>query len=138
MSEVRRAYLAVALGGALGAAARAAAVELWPQRPGLFPWSIFAVNTLGSAVLALVLVWGERSLAGHPRWHHLWRPFMATGVLGGFTTTSAFAVLSVELLRSGQTATALAFVLGSIAAAGLAHTMTHSLALRLFPRSEAT
>ena len=137
MQEVRCAYLAVALGGGLGAMARAAVVELWPQGSGEFPWSVFAVNTAGAAMLALVLVWGERSLAGHPRWHRLWRLFMATGVLGGFTTTSAFAVLSVEMARSGLPATAFSFVLGSVAAAWLAHAAAHALALRSWPRSVA-
>lgn len=137
MSDLRREYAAVAVGGALGALARAAVLEVWPERPGWFPWSIFGVNVLGAAVLALVLVWGERSLTTHRHWHHLWRPFMTTGVLGGFTTTSAFAVLSVELVSSGQPATALAFVLGSVAAAALAHSAAHALALRLLRRAEA-
>lgn len=87
---------AVGLGGALGGLGRylileASGSELGPAASGLL-----LINVTGCALLAAVLVVGERRFHRH-RLRHLWRPVMATGVLGGFTSTSAFAVISLEL-----------------------------------------
>lgn len=80
---------AVALGGGLGAAGRYGATLLWPTEPGGFPWTILAVNTVGCALLG-VLMAAVTEVASAP--HPLLRPFLGTGVLGGFTTFSAYAV----------------------------------------------
>jgi CrcB protein len=86
--------LSVAVGGAIGALMRwglASAVV-----GGGFPWATFITNISGSFALGVVLVVGEvvgpHKRYRHKPWVRLWRPFMATGVLGGFTTFSTFAL----------------------------------------------
>jgi CrcB protein len=102
-------FLAVALGGAFGAVLRWALGEAVPDGAG-FPWTTFLVNLSGSAVLA-----GLPALAAVRR-----RPRLAAGlgpgVLGGFTTLSAYAEETRALLAHGQTLTALAYLLGTLAA----------------------
>jgi CrcB protein len=86
----------VALGGAIGALARWFVEEEWTARPDGFPFAAFAINVVGSLALgALVVV----LTAVHPG-HRYARPFLAVGVLGGFTTFSTFAVESRTLLAS--------------------------------------
>lgn len=106
MSEARRLGL-VAVGGAIGALLRYA-VSLWlPSECGVsgcIPWATVVVNILGAlliGVLAGVLVRASRDYLG---------PLLITGVLGGFTTVSAFAVDTVELLESGWIGPALVYV----------------------------
>lgn len=95
--------LAVAAGGALGALARwglgVAAVSGVAADDALAAGMLatLAANITGSLALGVVLVVAER--VGHRRafvWTRLWRSFMATGVLGGFTT---FSTVELELLR---------------------------------------
>jgi CrcB protein len=112
--QTRDAYFAVAIGGASGALARLFLSELWPGTMWDIPVALVLINVLGSGLLAVVLVAGERVFApNHPQ-HHMWRPFMATGVLGGFTTTSAFAGVTAEMIRSGNSSTALIFIALSV------------------------
>lgn len=87
--------LVVAIGGAVGALLRWRAAVAIPSTH--FPWATFVTNLAGCFLLGIVLVVGEA--VGRPhhrhhrrRWARLWRPFLATGVLGGFTTFSTFAV----------------------------------------------
>ena len=113
--------IAVAIGGALGAVARWGISENFATDPS-FPWPTFVANISGSFLLGVVLVLGERF---HPRkhraWARLWRPFLATGVLGGFTTFSTFALELVQLsidaaityAVSSVVAGLLAFAIGS-------------------------
>ena len=83
----------VARGGALGACARFALTTLWID-PGQFPWPTLVVNVAGS--FGIGLLWGFG--AGAP-WFESWgRYFLVVGVLGGFTTFSAFSLESVGLL----------------------------------------
>lgn len=93
----------VALGGAAGAAARYGATLLWPTGPAAFPWTTLGVNSVGCAAIGVFL--GMPALrsgaAREPR--PLLRPFFATGVLGGFTTFSAYTVESALLLERGRT-----------------------------------
>ena len=104
--------LQVALGGALGASARYG-VNVAAMRalgPG-FPAGTFAVNVAGSFVMGalatlLALKGGTRAA-----------PFLMTGVLGGFTTFSAFSLDAVTLWDRGQGAAAAAYVAGSVALA---------------------
>ncbi|MEL6478939.1 MAG: fluoride efflux transporter CrcB, partial [Pseudomonadota bacterium] len=101
----------VAAGGALGASARFL-VGHWALRllgPG-FPWGTLLVNVLGSlamGVLAVVLM--ERAGA----WAR-WAPFAMTGVLGGFTTFSAFSLDVLSLIERGKPALAMAYIAGSV------------------------
>lgn len=90
--------LLVALGGAIGAAARflTGAGLLRLLGPQEFPLAIITVNVLGSFVMGLFVV-----LAAHKGLSHL-NPFVMTGVLGGFTTFSAFSLEAVTLMERGQ------------------------------------
>ncbi len=92
--------LSVAIGGAIGALLRWLLSEAMVG--GGFPWATFIANVSGSLALGVVLVVGE--VIGHSsgavQWHRLWRPFMATGVLGGFTTFSTF-VLELNRIDAG-------------------------------------
>jgi CrcB protein len=108
--ERRRVLGAIALGGALGALARWAVGLALPHDPTAFPWSTFLVNAVGCLAIGVVLVlvverWSHRPLA---------RPFLGTGILGGFTTFSTYAVDARGLLAGGETALALAYLLGSV------------------------
>ena len=102
--------LHVALGGAIGAAARyAVGVGLFRlMGPTSFPLGVFAVNVVGSFAMGLFVV-----LAAQRGLTHL-GPFVMTGILGGFTTFSAFSLETVTLLERGQLGLALAYVLGSV------------------------
>ena len=104
------AYLLAALGGALGALARWGIAELLPSSPAGWPWATLLVNLTGCLLLgALFAVLVAR--APEARWP---RPFLAVGVLGGFTTYSAFAVEVVRLTEAGAVVTAGAYVLVSV------------------------
>jgi CrcB protein len=101
--------LQVAAGGALGAAGRYL-VNVATMRllgPG-FPWQTLAVNVLGSFLMGLLVVVlakrGGMALA----------PFLMTGILGGFTTFSAFSLDAVTLWERGATGQALAYVIASV------------------------
>lgn len=103
-------YLLAALGGALGALARWAVTTALPHAPGAWPWATLLVNLTGClAIGALLAV----LLARFPASPWL-RPFLAVGVLGGYTTYSTFAVDVVQLARSGRGLLAVAYVLASV------------------------
>jgi CrcB protein len=106
----------VALGGVLGSLARAGVAELIPVTPPGFPWSTVAVNVAGAFAIGVVSV---LTIAGREL-HPLQRPFLATGVLGGFTTFSAFSVDAVRLSDHGANATAASYVVATIAVGLLA------------------
>lgn len=103
-------YAVAALGGALGALARWGLAEALPHGSGDWPWSTLLVNLIGCfAIGALLAV----LLARFPRSPWL-RPFLAVGVLGGFTTYSTFAVDVVRLTGAGHQVLAVAYVLASV------------------------
>lgn len=104
---------AVAAGGALGAPARYGVGRLIPT--GSFPWATFVVNATGSFALGFVLV---LFLERFPPSRRL-RPFVATGVLGAFTTYSTFAVETDLLVRDGHPGLAAAYAVATLVA-GLA------------------
>ncbi|MEU5632330.1 fluoride efflux transporter CrcB [Streptomyces rishiriensis] len=107
---------AVAVGGGIGAAARYAASLWWPARPGEFPWTTFWVNVVGCAVIGVFLVLVTEAVTAH----RLVRPFFGTGVLGGFTTFSTYAVDVRALLGAGRPGPALAYLAATLFAALLA------------------
>ncbi|MFF7385469.1 fluoride efflux transporter CrcB [Streptomyces griseoluteus] len=114
----------VAAGGAIGATARYAASLLWPiQNPG-FPWTTLLVNVTGCAVIGVFMVLITEVWTAH----RLVRPFFGTGVLGGFTTFSTYAVEIERLVDAGQARTALAYLAATLLAAlgsvGLAVALT--------------
>ncbi|MER6981015.1 fluoride efflux transporter CrcB, partial [Streptomyces carpinensis] len=103
----------VALGGVLGAFARYAALLLWPTPPGGFPWATFWTNVVGCAVMGVFMVVITEVWAAH----RLVRPFFGTGVLGGFTTFSTYAVDIQRLTDAGHPRTGLAYLAGTLCAA---------------------
>ncbi len=102
--------LAVAAGGAAGACARWLLGEWFPAGADSFPWTTFAINVVGSALLALLPAFAA------VRRHPLLPPALGSGVLGGFTTHSAYSEESRSLLASGHAGTASAYLLGTLAA----------------------
>lgn len=99
----------VALGGALGAMARYltnAAVMRWIG-PG-FPYGTVLVNVLGSFLMGVLVV-----VLAH-KGGTKFAPFLMTGLLGGFTTFSAFSLDAFVLWERGQIAVAGAYVAGSV------------------------
>jgi CrcB protein len=103
-------YTAAALGGVLGALARWGVARALPSPAGGWPWATLLVNVTGCALIGVLLTVLLARLPGHP-----WlRPFLATGVLGGYTTFSTFAVDVVRLVDDGAVATAVAYVAASV------------------------
>ncbi|WP_415941899.1 fluoride efflux transporter CrcB [Streptomyces sp. 067-1] len=115
---------AVALGGGIGTAARYGASLLWPVTVGDFPWTTLCVNAVGCAVIGVFMVVISDVWAAH----RLVRPFFGTGVLGGFTTFSTYAVDIQRLVDEGEARSGLAYLavtlVAAIAAVWLAVTVT--------------
>ncbi len=109
-------YLIVFIGGGIGAALRHGVNVLSLRLFGLaFPWGTMIINIVGSLVMGLVAAWfALRGETSGP-----WRLFVATGILGGFTTFSAFSLDAGLLVERQQLAGAAFYVglsvLGSIA-----------------------
>jgi CrcB protein len=109
-------YAAAALGGALGALARWGVAEGLPHAPDGWPWSTLLVNLTGCLLLGLLIA---AVFARHP--DHRWlRPFLGTGVLGGYTTFSTFAVDTVRLADAGAWPSAVGYALASVVGGVLA------------------
>ena len=106
-------WLAVAVGGALGSLARfwLAAVMTMLTGPR-FPWGTLLINVLGSFIIGLVA--GLTALPARVGMHPDVRVFVMVGICGGFTTFSAFSLQSLELLQSGEVASALGYMAGSV------------------------
>lgn len=99
----------VALGGALGAMMRyvsgVAILKLFG--PG-FPLGVLFVNVLGSGIMGVCMVYlGQKGLSQ-------WNPFLMTGILGGFTTFSAFSLEAYTLFERGQIGAAALYVMLSV------------------------
>ncbi len=107
-------WTAVALGGALGSVARYGAGLAARQLAPGWPWGTLFVNVLGSFAIGLLFAWFI--VRPTPEWVRLG---LITGVLGGFTTFSAFSVETLELLRTAGAGSAFAYVALTLAA-GLA------------------
>ena len=107
----------VALGGAIGACLRylsnVGAMRLFG--PG-FPYATMFVNIAGSFVMGVLLVFLAHK--GGMRF----APFLMTGILGGFTTFSAFSLDAFIIYERGQIGLAAAYILGSVALSILALT----------------
>ena len=117
---------AVAIGAVIGAGLRYGVTNLTTD----VVWSTLVVNLIGCFALGFVLVHGERYLKGVPSLQVVWRPFLATGLLGGFTTTSALAVQSVDLLQQNESAKFLVLFAASLLGGLLAFHVAQSLAVK--------
>lgn len=118
----------IALGGMLGASARYGIARWIPTRTDAFPWATFWTNVSGSFLLGLLLV---LLLERFPP-TRLVRPFLATGIIGAFTTMSTYEVETALLIKDGHAITGVVYGLGSLAA-GLTLAYAGILAGRLTP-----
>nr|WP_210485483.1 fluoride efflux transporter CrcB [Microvirga antarctica] len=102
-------FVGAGLGGCLRYAVNIGTARLW----GLsFPWGTVTVNVVGSFLMGALTAWlAYRD--GHALSEHA-RLFLATGILGGFTTFSAFSLDAVALWERGDAGLALAYVALSV------------------------
>lgn len=111
------ATLNVAAGGAIGAASRyqlGRAVTHWMGAGMAFPWATLAVNVLGCFAMGLLFGWLARSGGGS----EATRLFVGVGLIGGFTTFSAFSLEMLQLIQRGSAGLAVTYA-GISVAAGL-------------------
>ncbi len=104
-------YLLVFVGGGLGAALRHAVNVACARAFGTaFPYGTFIINISGSLVMGLIAGYlAFRGDAAQP-----WRLFIMTGILGGYTTFSAFSLDSMLLYERGELLLAASYVIGSV------------------------
>lgn len=95
-------WLAVAVGGAIGAGLRWAAGVAWAHDRGGWPWATLIVNLIGCVAIGVA--------ARHLRVGTIAWAFVVTGVLGGFTTFSSFAVEVDQLIDAGRAGVALGYI----------------------------
>lgn len=124
------ASLHVALGGAIGSVLRyqvGRGMTHWlgPQAVSAFPWATLTVNILGSLAMGLLAGYFARHGEGEPA-----RLLLGVGVLGGFTTFSAFSLELMMLIERGQAAQG--FIYGAVSVlAGLSALYIGLIIMRL-------
>jgi CrcB protein len=102
--------LSVAAGGAIGASARYLTNVGMGRLMGLgYPWGTMTVNVAGSFLMGVLVV-----VLAKKGGHAALAPFLMTGILGGFTTFSAFSLDAVTLYERGQVGAAAGYVMVSV------------------------
>jgi CrcB protein len=120
------ASLYVAVGGGAGAVLRYQLGRLFA--PGAsFPWATLTINVAGSLLMGVLAGW----LARHADGGEQWRLLLGVGLLGGFTTFSAFSLEMMLLIERGQAGLAIAYALVSVLA-GLGALYLGLVAMRAF------
>jgi CrcB protein len=111
MSHHALALFLIFIGGGVGSMARHVVNQVSAATVGVdFGWGTVLVNILGSSLMGVVAGWfALKADAGQ-----MLRLFLTTGVLGGFTTFSAFSLDAVLLWQRGNTTSAIAYVVGSV------------------------
>lgn len=105
-------WVAVALGGSVGAMARFWVVQHMNRiQAGHFPWGTFTVNAVGSFIIGVAFVFFALKYTGVPA---VWRSFLVVGMLGAFTTFSTFALEALLLIQQHHLGWALAYIAGSV------------------------
>ena len=104
-------FLWVALGGAIGSVARFGVNLATPRLLGTdVPWATLLVNVLGSLLMGFLAAFMAEKYADQPDL----RLFLLTGVLGGFTTFSAFSLDVFNLVQRGESSTAVIYAAASV------------------------
>lgn len=107
------AWVAVAVGGAMGSVARFWLASAMAALTGpRFPWGTLLINIVGSFVIGLVA--GLTMTPARVGMHPDIRVFLMTGICGGFTTFSAFSLQTLELMQAGQLVPAFGYAMGSV------------------------
>ena len=110
--------LQVALGGAIGAVMRYTSGGIMIRTLGTgFPYGTMFVNIVGSFIMGLAAIYLMERMDGS---YGRFAPFLMTGVLGGFTTFSAYSLDALYLIERGRMLAALVYMGGSVALAMLA------------------
>jgi CrcB protein len=124
------AFATVALGGALGSMARFEVASWFVQRFGTtFPWGTFVINVVGSFCIGVVLAHATSRAAFNP----YLRTFLTVGILGGFTTFSAFSFEAYALAARGAIYAAIAYAGGSVLLGIVAASLGVALARAVTP-----
>lgn len=106
-------YLIVFVGAGLGGTVRHALNTAVPKAlGGGFPWATPIINVTGSAAMGFLIGW--LTFKAGASWSQHLRLFVATGMLGGYTTFSTFSLETVMLIERGAYIAALGYVLGSV------------------------
>ena len=106
-------YLLVMAGGAVGAALRFQLARALPLSSGGWPWPTFVANLLGGLAMGLLAAWlWQKGDVGEP-----WRLLIGVGLLGGFTTFSAFSLEMAQMIERGQASLAFGYAVVSVLAA---------------------
>ena len=112
----------VAAGGACGAVLRYCVQALTSGAE--FPWGTLVVNIAGCLAIGLAI----GAFAGTAWFEDVGRPLLVAGVLGAFTTFSAFSVDTVLLWEQGRVVSTIAYVLASVACCVLAAALGYRIA----------
>jgi CrcB protein len=105
-----QAYILVMTGGAIGAAARFGLARAIPHMQAGWPWPTFLANVLGGLLMGIVAAYVVRSGAVDENI----RLFAGVGLLGGFTTFSAFSLEMAQMIERGEMALAGGYALASV------------------------
>jgi fluoride exporter len=103
----------IAIGGAIGAVARYALLAAFPHPAAGFGWAAFGINVSGCLLIGVLMV----LITEARRAHRLARPFLAIGVLGGYTSFSTYVVDVQHALLAAAPQVALAYAAGTLGAA---------------------
>ena len=125
-----RLLLAIFVGGAIGALARAGLEKAFPAPGPGWPWATFVVNVLGTALLGYVVTRLQERLppSTYPR------PLVGTGLCGALTTFATLQVEVIALARNDHLLLAAAYLAASVAAGLVAVYLTTALSRRGSPR----